>query len=124
MLTVSGEKGEVIKASGKIYPLIRLSEFFGIPHSEKDPAKALVLMVEDEGMQAAFLIDRILKQQQFVIKNLGEFMKETPGISGGTIMPDGDVGLILDVGSIIKSKTLRSQNQRGFDQGASLVIVN
>ena len=41
-------------------------------------------------------------QQQIVIKPLGEAVRGVPGISGGAIMPDGRVGLILDVGGLIR----------------------
>jgi two-component system chemotaxis sensor kinase CheA len=46
--------------------------------------------------------DELLGQQQIVIKSLGEALRGLRGISGGAIMPDGRVGLILDVGGLVK----------------------
>ena len=46
------------------------------------------------------LVDELIGQQQVVIKNLGEKMKDIKGITGSTILGDGRVGLILDVNGI------------------------
>ena len=51
------------------------------------------------------MIDELVGRQQVVIKSLGETMKNIPGISGGAIMPDGRVGLILDVGGLLRFAT-------------------
>jgi len=48
-----------------------------------------VVVVEDDGKHAGLMIDELLGQQQIVIKSLGEMMRDSPGISGGAIMPDG-----------------------------------
>ena len=48
------------------------------------------------------VIDELIGRQQVVIKSLGDTMKEIPGIAGGAIMPNGRVGLILDVGGLVK----------------------
>nr|HPO09266.1 chemotaxis protein CheW [bacterium] len=50
---------------------------------------------------AGLVVDDLLGQQQIVIKSLGEFFQGAPGISGGAIMADGRVGLILDVGALV-----------------------
>ena len=55
-----------------------------------------------------------INQRQIVIKNLGEFMQNIPGISGGTIMPDGQVGLIIDIAGLINAvneKDLRTKHK-------------
>ena len=62
----------------------------------------MVVIVEDEDRQAGLLVDELIGRQQVVIKSLGETMKDIPGISGGAIMPDGRVGLIIDVGGLVK----------------------
>ena len=48
------------------------------------------------------MVDELQEQQQIVIKTLGDALKGIPGISGGAIMPKGQVGLILDVGGLVK----------------------
>ena len=59
-------------------------------------------MLENEGGRVGLLVDEILGQQQTVIKSLGEVFKHAQGIAGSAIMPDGRVGLILDVGGLVR----------------------
>ena len=67
-----------------------------------DYSDGTIIVVETGGVQLGLLVDEILGQQQIVIKSLGEVLKGVPGIAGGAIMPDGKVGLILDIGGIVK----------------------
>ncbi len=67
--------------------------------------KSRIMVVEDEGRQAGLVIDELVGRQQVVIKSLGQTMNNIPGISGGAIMPDGRVGLILDVGGLLRFAT-------------------
>ena len=101
-LTAVLGRGEVLRVQDQLIPLYRLSNLFQIEGAETDPLKALVVVVEDDGKHAGLMTDELLGQQQIVIKSLGEMMRDSPGISGGAIMPDGKVGLILDVSSLIK----------------------
>lgn len=54
-------------------------------------------MVEDENDRCCLLVDELLGQQQVVIKNLGEMVGSVRGVSGGAIMGDGRISLILDI---------------------------
>jgi two-component system chemotaxis sensor kinase CheA len=59
------------------------------------------MIVEDMlGKKIGLQINEILGQQQVVIKNLGDGIGDVPGISGGAIMTDGHVSLILDIDGI------------------------
>jgi two-component system chemotaxis sensor kinase CheA len=61
-----------------------------------------VVVVEDAGRRAGLVADEVLGQQQIVIKSLGLNLEGVPGISGGVILPDGQVGLILDVAALLQ----------------------
>jgi two-component system chemotaxis sensor kinase CheA len=98
--TVLGQ-GEMLRLQGRLLPLFRLSSLFNIPNAVQNITEALVVVVEDEGRQAGLVADVLLGHQQIVIKTLGEGMRGLPGISGGAIMPDGEVGLIMDVGGLV-----------------------
>lgn len=95
-------RGEMITLQGKLIPLFRLSRLFEIEGAEQDPTKALVVVVENHMSQAGLMIDELIGTQQIVIKTLGETMGNIPGISGSAIMPNGRVGLILDVGGLVR----------------------
>lgn len=51
------------------------------------------------------MVDDIVDQQQVVIKNLGAMFRRVQGVSGGTIMGDGTISLILDVEGIVSAAT-------------------
>jgi len=95
-------KGEMLSLQGKLIPLFRLANLFHVKNAEQDPTKAIVMVVEDDTRQAGLIIDELIGTQQIVIKTLGEMMRNIPGISGSAIMPDGRVGLILDVGGLVR----------------------
>ncbi len=95
-------RGEMISVQGKLVPLVRLDDVFGRAGHQRAAADSIVVIVEDGSGQAGLLVDELLGQQQIVIKSLGDYLKGTPGISGGAIMADGRVGLILDVSSIVR----------------------
>ncbi len=99
--TVVG-KGEVLKFHGKLINLYRLNRLFNIPNAVEKYTDGTVVVVETGNTQIGLLVDEILGQQQIVIKSLGEALKGVPGIAGGAIMPDGRVGLILDIAGILK----------------------
>ncbi|HOQ32976.1 MAG TPA: chemotaxis protein CheA [Candidatus Hydrogenedens sp.] len=99
--TVVG-KGEVLSFHGKLINLYRLNRLFNIPNAVENYTDGTVVVVEAGNTQIGLLVDEILGQQQIVIKSLGEALKGVPGIAGGAIMPDGKVGLILDIAGILK----------------------
>ena len=55
------------------------------------------MLIESDGKKSALFVDRLVGQQQVVIKSLETNFKKVPGVSGATIMGDGSVALILDV---------------------------
>lgn len=94
---------EVVNVRGGLVPLIRLNKLFGIPDSKTTPWEALIMIVETNGKQRGIMVDNLVGQQQVVIKNLGARLHGIRGISGGAILGDGKVGLILDVEGIVES---------------------
>ena len=89
-------KGETINVMGNLLPLIRVYKIFGIEAEHENPWEAIVVVVEGENSSKCLLVDEILGEEEVVIKNLGESLKNRKGISGGAILGDGNVGLILD----------------------------
>lgn len=96
------EKGEMLSLQGRFIPLVRLANLFNIDEAQNDPTQALVVVVEDNYRYIGIVADEILGQQQVVIKSLGEALPGIPSISGGAILADGQVGLILDISGLIK----------------------
>ena len=103
-------RGEMIKIRDDLIPLFRLSDLFNIKNAKTDLTEGIVIVVEDSGKLTGLLVDELLGQQSTVIKNLGASMKGITGISGGSILSDGQVGLILDIAGIIKLATTSGEN--------------
>lgn len=99
LLTMLGRQ-EVLNLQGELIPIVRLAELFKVPGAILNTTEAITVIVEAGNRKVGLLVDRILGQQQIVIKSLGQSMREVPGISGGAIMSDGNIGLILDVSGI------------------------
>jgi two-component system chemotaxis sensor kinase CheA len=95
-------RGEMITIRDNIIPLFRLGALFSIADARQDPAEGIVIVVEDSGKMAGILVDELLGQQSIVIKSMGATMKGLPGVSGGSILSDGRVGIIIDVAGIVK----------------------
>ncbi len=95
-------RGEMILERGELMPLVRLHTLFGVVPTTEDPTEALVVVVEEDGKRCCLLVDDLLAQQQVVIKSLGEALGLVKGVSGGAIMGDGKVSLILDIPGLVK----------------------
>lgn len=95
------DKGMLIKVHGNLYRVIQLSELFGCPSKYTDIEKMTGCLIESDYGRVCMLVDELIGQQQVVIKNLGEHLRNVKGLAGGTILGDGKVGLILDVNGIV-----------------------
>ena len=93
--TVHGH-GEVLDHRGKILPLHRLHRRFCIPGAIENPWEGIVVIVENNGRAAALLVDDMVTKQEVVIKSLGGYLQNLAGVSGGAILGDGTIALILD----------------------------
>jgi two-component system chemotaxis sensor kinase CheA len=98
--TIQG-KGEVIMVEEDPIPIIRLYEIWNVQPEKKNLWEGLMVIVGDGKRKGGLFVDDLLEQQQVVIKELGD-LKGLKGISGGTILGNGTVGLILDVAGILE----------------------
>ena len=113
MLSAIPPRGEVVMLRGEVLQVVRLHEMFAIPNAVTNPADAILMIIGDGEHRVALLVDQLLGQQQVVAKALGDGVGEIPGISGGAILSDGRVGLIIDVArmtSLARSGDTRSRS--------------
>ena len=99
--TVKG-KGEMLSVLGELVPFFPLKDYFQPDGGSSVEATRLIVIAESEGRKAAFPVDELLGQQQIVIKKLETAFQSIPGLSGGAILSDGCVGLILDMDGLMK----------------------
>jgi two-component system chemotaxis sensor kinase CheA len=95
-------RGRMLNLQGRLIPLFRLADLFSVENAESELARTIAVVVENDASQAGLLVDELIGSQQIVIKTMGESLGNIPGISGSAIMPDGRVGLILDVGGLVR----------------------
>ncbi len=112
-LTVQGSE-EMIKVRNQLMPLIRLHELFDVEPRYRNPWEALILVVNEDQKSYCLLADEIVGRQEVVIKSLGSALRNVKGISGGAILGDGKVALILDVKGIVS--TYEEGGDNGFDR--------
>ncbi len=96
----SFEGREVLKLRDRVLSLIRLDEAFALDELEQDEIYVVVVALAEK--QLGFIVDKLIGQEEIVIKSLGEYLGGNPGIAGATITGDGRVRLILDVAGVIE----------------------
>lgn len=99
--TVTGE-GRMVHVRGEYLPIIALHSLFNQHTDITDPTQGVLVLLESDGKKSALFVDRLVGQQQVVIKSLETNYRKVAGISGATIMGDGCVALILDVSALIQ----------------------
>ncbi|MDH5526479.1 MAG: chemotaxis protein CheA [Nitrospirota bacterium] len=92
----------MIRLRDRILPVTPLGDLFGIQERQESFGGRLnVVVVALAEKKIALLVDDLQQQEEVVIKSLGDYLGDIPGISGATINGEGQVVLILDVGTVI-----------------------
>jgi two-component system chemotaxis sensor kinase CheA len=100
---------ETIPAQGRVMPyrdgyisILDLADLLGLSERPECATDYMIVCHVDGQEKIAFRAHAILGQQQVVIKSLEEHYHSLPGISGATILGDGNVALILDLEGLIR----------------------
>lgn len=99
-VTAIGVDGAVLDVRGSYVPIYPVAEQLGLGGGERDPAHAVLIVVEADHGQAALLVDSIQDQRQVVVKSLEANYQAINGLAGATILGDGRVALIIDVDAL------------------------
>jgi two-component system, chemotaxis family, sensor kinase CheA len=102
MIKTVGGSGRVVEVRDEYMPVIELEKVFNVPRFDWEHNSGIMVVVEAESGRVALLVDELLGQQQVVVKNLETNYRKVHDVSGATIMGDGRVALILDVGSLVR----------------------
>ncbi len=102
MVKTIGGNGRVVEVRDEYMPVIELERVFDVPRNFEQAISPILVVVEAEGGRVAMMVDELLGQQQVVVKNLESNYRRVDDISGATIMGDGRVALILDVGALVR----------------------
>lgn len=99
--TIHGNK--MLEFRGSHIPLVSLSKIFSIPDYDESTEEETEIVVVRKGERlVALAVQDFIGQNEIVIKNLGKYLPDVQGISGATILGDGQVALIIDPNAFIK----------------------
>lgn len=88
-----------IKYKEDLIPYVHLRQMFNI--TINPPADENAIIVKREERSTAIIVDKIIGQYQAVVKPLGKALEEREFLSGGSLMPDGNISYILDTGKLV-----------------------
>src|SRR5262249_19855968 len=102
MISTIHGKGEVVNVRGRLIPLLRLYEHFGVTPSSTNPTDSIGIVIQSGADARCLLVDTLVTKQEVVIRNLNDLMVyKNRFLAGAAILGDGRVGLILDVNSLV-----------------------
>lgn len=87
---------ELVVVRGDAHKIIRLNEKYGIDSGENQIEDGILVMIESDMKQTLLFADKIIEEQQVVVKNLPDLINPIDGISGCTLLGDGQISMILD----------------------------
>ena len=93
--------GKFLKVKGNEYAVSYLNKLLELPVSKAENVP--VLLIETSEKSSALAVDEVLKAEEIVIKPLGGFLKNLPGLVGAAILGDGSVAPVLDLIYLLNS---------------------
>ncbi len=94
-------KTDAIVVRGKVIPVVHLHNLLGLEGSNEEEFELLITYLGDEKTKLGLVVDSVISQQDILVKPLSETLKGLKGISGATILGNGQVVLVLDVGQFV-----------------------
>ena len=88
---------EMVSIRGHLIPILRIHELHTVEKAETVLVKGIMVVVEEHGSIFAIFVDELIGQRQTVIKALPAYLGNVTGVSGCSILSNGDISLILDV---------------------------
>lgn len=101
-ITLMPDGTEMVKVRQNLLQVARLHKLYGVMPDTENLYEGILVIVENQREQICLFLDEVIGQMQTVIKGLPDYMGDVQSLSGCSIMGDGEVCLILDVGSLIR----------------------
>jgi len=95
-------KTNAILVRDHVIPMVHLHQLLNLPDSNEDELELLIIYLGDENTKMGLVVDSVLRQQDILVKSLNGALSGIKGMSGATILGDGQVVLVLDVGQFVK----------------------
>lgn len=106
---------EVLNVRNEVISVLRLARLFNIRESVQDEYCNIVI-VGSKDKKVGIMVDSLIGEEDVVIKPLRDQFTNSPGIAGASILGDGSVSLIIDVGQLLElSVKQEMSSQRNLD---------
>ena len=92
---------EYIMIRGECYPVVRLGEWYKMSEYAKNVEDGVMLILEVEEKKICLFVDRLIGEQEIVVKPIPSYIKKVKGLSGCTQLGDGSIALILDAAGLV-----------------------
>ena len=93
---------EYVMIRGECYPVIRLGSWYGLSDYQESVEDGVMLILEVEDRKICLLVDRLVGEQEIVVKPIPSYIKKVKGLSGCTQLCDGSIALILDAPGLVE----------------------
>ena len=93
---------EFIMIRGECFPVLRLGKWYGLKEYQESVENGMMLILEVEDKKVCLFVDKLIGEQEIVVKPIPSYIKKVKGLSGCTQLGDGSIALILDPGGLIE----------------------
>ena len=80
---------------GEVLGVVSLAEILKLPLGELSEYTPIVIITDGQ-TKVGMIVDRLLNEQDVLVKPLPEYLSGISGMGGATIMGDGKVALVLN----------------------------
>lgn len=101
-ITISPDGQELVRVREEFFPVVRLHELYKITSQHQELQNGILIVLETHKTRFCLFVDEIVGQEQTVIKGLSNYIGNIRGVSGCTILGNGEVCMILDVSTLLK----------------------
>lgn len=93
---------EYIMIRGECYPVVRLGKWYGMSEYKESIEDGVMLILEVEEKKVCLFVDKLIGEQEIVVKPIPSYIKKVKGLSGCTQLGDGSIALILDAAGLVE----------------------
>lgn len=92
---------EYVMIRGECYPVIRLGSYLSLSDEQTSVEDGMMVILELEEKTICLLVDKLIGEQEIVVKPIPKYIKKVEGLSGCTQLGDGSIALILDPAGLV-----------------------
>ncbi|MDA1141536.1 MAG: hybrid sensor histidine kinase/response regulator [Planctomycetota bacterium] len=97
------ERREAIQILDRTVPLANLSDVLFLRRNDSDDEKFSVIVLQYAGEYIGFIVDKVVGEQEIVVKELGVHLQDVPNLAGAAVLGSGNVVIVLHVPELFAS---------------------